>query len=49
MNLESPKIFGEYNPDGECAKYMNFHQGPSGCRRIDGPYRVINAFADLIL
>ncbi|WP_444894576.1 hypothetical protein ACJJIE_10710 [Microbulbifer sp. TRSA001] len=48
-NLESPRVLGEYDSSEECAKYMKSHEGPSGCRRIDGPYRVINAFADLIL
>lgn len=49
VNPDDPKILGEYSSNEECSKYMDSHEGPSGCRRVDGPYNAINELADIVL
>ena len=44
-----PTILGEYESEEECSEHMNSHKDPSACRRVDGPYSVINTFADIVL
>ena len=49
VDSENPSILGNYGSYEECTKHMKSHEGPSGCRRIDGPYSIINSLSDIIL
>jgi hypothetical protein len=49
VNPENPSIIGEYRSYEECSLHMKSHESLSGCRRIDGPYSAINAFANIVL
>jgi len=45
---ESKSVFGQYPTHELCAVEMEKHNGPSGCRRIDGPYSALNSAADMV-
>jgi hypothetical protein len=42
-------IIYEYSSIESCDKAMKQSQEQSGCRRIDGPYGLINTIADFLL
>jgi hypothetical protein len=46
---ENMRMLGEYSSHEECSQIMMNHGGPSGCRRIDGPFGLLNRIADGVL
>jgi len=37
---------GEYGSYESCSMAAHVHGGPSGCRRVDGPFGLLNRMAD---
>lgn len=46
---EDPKALGEYGSYEECSVNMRAYRRASGCRRVDGPYGLLNKIADMRL
>jgi len=46
---EDSRTLGEYGSHEECALLMMARDEPSGCRRIDGPFGLLNRIADGVL
>ena len=49
VNPDNLNVLGEYGSQEECVQHMQSNQGPSGCRRVDGPYRALNIFTGKVL
>jgi hypothetical protein len=49
-NASAPNtIISEHTTFESCDKAMQQSQAQSGCRRVDGPYSLVNAIADFLL
>lgn len=48
-NHNNPRVLGEYSSHEDCSVAMMSYEGPSGCRRVDGSFGIINRVADKIL
>mgnify|MGYP003633487117 CR=1 FL=1 len=46
---ENMKILSEHSSHEDCSIIMRSHGKPSGCRRIDGPFGLLNRITDSVL
>ncbi len=48
LHYQGAQAIAEYSSFDRCNEEMKKHSAPSGCRRIDGPYKLLNDISDLV-